>query len=285
MRGRSAPCELVGRGPTGFADLRILSGERAPGSLDGFGNWHKTCNSEIEAGTKVLFSKVAGMICKSSYEVGRLNAFQRVMRHWGELHPYNATHTYKIAGPLRLQSLEEAIAHTYTHNGLGLIEVLPDGLSYHYESDPNPAVEVLSAGEDAESSLEDHLSRELNRPFERPRCQPLRFGVMEIGPDAHYVTVTYDHWTADSVAARLILQRVLGRYCGLEIPENERPLDLYPGTYREVFSHRLGGARLGAAAVRTLGQWLHDRSAARWPMRRQSKCPSTTSCTAPGQER
>jgi hypothetical protein len=91
----------------------------------------------------------------------------------------------------------------------------------------------------------------------------MRFSVMEIGPDAHYVMVTYDHWTADSMAARLILQRMLGRYCGLEIPENERPLDLYPGTYREVFSHRLGGARLGAAAVRTLGQWLHDRSAAR----------------------
>jgi hypothetical protein len=203
------------------------------------------------------------MICKSACEVGRLNAFQRVMRHWGELHPYNATHTYKMAGPLRLSALREAIADTFVRNGLGEVEVLPDGLTYQYHSDPNPDIEVISAGDDAESSLEAYLSKELNRPFERPRCRPMRFGVMEIGPDAHYVSVTYDHWAADSIAIRLILRRVLGRYCGLQIPENDRPLELYPGTYREVFAHRLGGAQLGAAAVRTLGQWLHDRTAGR----------------------
>jgi hypothetical protein len=233
-----------------------------PGVIDGLGDRHKSCEDSYQWGVR-NFPSEARMTSKSSYQLGRLNAFQRVMRHWSELHPYNATHTYKIAGPLRLAALEEALAETYIRNGLGIVEVSPDGLSYQYHTDPNPSVEVIPAGEDADRSLESHVSKELNHPFERPRCRPIRFGVIEIGPHAHYIVVAYDHWTADSVAARLIMQRVLGRYCGLEMPENERPLELYPGTYREVFSHRLGRARLGAAALKTLGQWLHDRGAAR----------------------
>ena len=67
---------------------------------------------------------------------------------------------------------------------------------------------------------------------------------LDAGPDAHYVIAAYDHWAADSAAARLVLRHVLDRYCEWNRPENRRPLDLYPGTYREVFSHRLGGARL-----------------------------------------
>ena len=103
-----------------------------------------------------------------------------------------------------------------------------------------------------ESRLADHVTRELNRPFERPRCKPWRFSVLEAEPDAHYVIVTYDHWVADSTAARLVLRHVLDRYCGWNLPENRRPLDLYPGTYREVFAHRLGGARLFGAGMHSL---------------------------------
>jgi len=201
------------------------------------------------------------MICRSSFETGRLNAFQRVMRHWSELHPYNAMHTYKIAGRLRLHDLRDAIAKTYVENGIGIVEVLPDGLTYHYEIDANPEIQVVFAGDAPHISLDEHLNRELNRPFDRPRCRPMRFSAIETNEDAHYVSITYDHWTSDSVAARLVLQRILGRYCHLAIPGNEQPLERYPGTYREVFGHRLGNAQLGAAAVGTLNQWLRHRSA------------------------
>jgi NRPS condensation-like uncharacterized protein len=146
-------------------------------------------------------------------------------------------------------------------NGIGIVEVLSDGLTFHYETDANPEIQVVFAGDAPHSSLEEHLTRELNRPFERPRCRPMRFSVVETAEDVHYVSVTYDHWTSDSVAARSVLQRILGRYCHLAIPGNEQPLELYPGTYREVFSHRLGNAQLGAAAVRTLNQWFRHRSA------------------------
>jgi hypothetical protein len=90
----------------------------------------------------------------------------------------------------------------------------------------------------------------------------MRFAVIQAGSRVHYLATTYDHWVADSVGARLILRHVLGRYLGLEIIENRQPLDLYPGTYREVFTRHLGLAHLPAAVLRSMAQWLRNRSAA-----------------------
>jgi hypothetical protein len=201
------------------------------------------------------------MICKSSFETGRLNAFQQVMRHWSELHPYNATHTYKLAGPVRQDALQEAIAQTFTQNGLGCVEVLPDGVTYRYQTDPNPEIRMISDVADLESSVQEQVARELNRPFGRPVCQPMRFSVVENDSDSHYLIATYDHWTADSISARMVLRRILGQYCNLEIPDNDRPLDLYPGTYREVFANHLSKTRLGTSALGMFKQWLQNRSA------------------------
>ena len=56
------------------------------------------------------------------------------------------------------------------------------------------------------------------------------------------------------------MRHVLGRYLGLDIPENEDTLDLYPGTYREVFAHRLQGHRLAWPMLRSIRGWLANRS-------------------------
>ncbi len=124
---------------------------------------------------------------------------------------------------------------------------------------------MVAGGGNSESALVDCVTRELNRPFARPQCKPWRFSALEAGLDAHYVIVAYDHWMADSVAARNVLQHVLDRYCGWNRPENRRPLDLYPGTFREVFSHRLRAARLLSAGVHSFGQWMGNRSVAQVP--------------------
>ena len=192
----------------------------------------------------------------------RLNAFQRVMFQWTQLHPYNATHTYKLAGPLRLDDFADALRQTYRHLGLGIVEVAPDGSTFHHETHDTPEVEVLAGGEDPESCQAAHTTRQLNLPFARPRFRPLRFAVLEAGPQAHFVTVTYDHWVADSVAMRLILRHALGRYLDLEIPANDRTPSLYPATYRTVFGHRVGGLHAAMAGMRWFGQWFRNRSAA-----------------------
>jgi hypothetical protein len=61
--------------------------------------------------------------------------------------------------------------------------------------------------------------------------------------------MSYDHWVADSFATRLILRHVLGRYLRLDLPENDRPLTLYPGTYREMFPQHLGVQALGRGGI------------------------------------
>ena len=53
------------------------------------------------------------MICQTTPVLGQLNAFQKVMLQWSSLHPYNASHVYKIAGPLRSSDLAEAVASTF----------------------------------------------------------------------------------------------------------------------------------------------------------------------------
>jgi NRPS condensation-like uncharacterized protein len=201
------------------------------------------------------------MKCAEHRPTGRLNAMQRIMCDWSSLHPYNATHTYKLAGPLDLPRLRVAIGQTYAALGLGLVHLTPDGLGYWHETDRAPEVCVVPGGEDAGRRWTEHLSWQLNQPFERPDCRPLRFSVFDAGPQAHYLSATYDHWVADSVAARLVLRHVLGRYCGLEIPENREPLELYPGTYREVFGPRLRPLHLAAATLRSLRQWNRNRAA------------------------
>lgn len=201
------------------------------------------------------------MSCAEYCPSGRLNAMQRVMYNWSSLHPYNAIHTYKLAGPLNVKRLREAIGETYAQLGLGRVHIASDGLGYRHEADLAPEICVVPGGEDAGRRWTTHLARELNQPFERPVCRPLRFSALNAGPKAHYISATYDHWVADSVAARLLLRHVLGRYCDLEIPENREPLDLYPGTYREVFSHRLRPLDLAAATLRSLKLWNRNRSA------------------------
>jgi len=203
------------------------------------------------------------MICRAPILTGRLNAFQRVMLQWSELHPYNAAHTYLLSGPLNLRSLQQAIRDAFDHNGLGVAEIDPDGAWYCHESDDAsamPEVELVDGDEPPEDCLVAHLGRELNRPFERPRCRPFRFSVVDASPGSHYVSLIYDHWAADSVGARLIMRHVLGRYLGLDIPENEESLDLYPGTYREVFAHRLQGRHLAWPMWRSIQSWIANRS-------------------------
>ncbi len=201
------------------------------------------------------------MGCQTPTASGRLNAFQKVMLQWSSLHPYNAVHTYKIAGPLRLGDLAEAVETAFRCHGLGIARLSADGESFRHETDTQPEVEAVVGGEHPEDDLKEYVSRALNRPFERPVSRPFRLAALDAGPHAHYVILAYDHWVADSYAARLVLRSILGRYLALPAPEKEDRLELYPGTYREVFRRRLHGGELARAAFRAMRQWNRNRSA------------------------
>jgi hypothetical protein len=192
---------------------------------------------------------------------GRLNAFQRVMYAWSELHPYNATHTYQLAGTIDAEGLREAVAATYRDLGIGAVEVSADGCTFRWEQGTAEEIPVIAAGHDGRECFSQHVTQELNRPFARPRCQPLRFSVLETCGSS-YLTMTYDHWAADSFATRLVLRHVLGRYLRLDLPENSHPLTLYPGTYREMFPQHLNLRCLLPAVFRAWSNWRRNRAAA-----------------------
>jgi NRPS condensation-like uncharacterized protein len=187
------------------------------------------------------------------------------MHQWSDLHPYNAFHAYRIARPLCAERLREAMRQAYCQSGLGFVEVNADGRSYRYEVDPSPPLEVLDGGHDLQTVLRELFARELNGPFARPRCRPLRVSAVAAGPADHYVCVGYDHWASDSVAARLIMRRVLDRYLDLNLPANQQPLTLYPETYRKAFAQRMSPLRLVRGVMQVAGQLLWRRTICQVP--------------------
>jgi hypothetical protein len=201
------------------------------------------------------------MICPTPPVCGQLNAFQKVMLQWSSLHPYNAAHVYKIAGPLRCGDLAAAVAATFRFQGLGIAHLSEDGKSFWHETEIRPEVEVIAGGDDPETAMKEHLTRALNQSFERPVARPFRFAAIDAGPQSHYVVLVYDHWVADSCAARLVLRGVLSEYLPLACPDARQRLELYPGTYREVFRRRLRGGELAGAVFRSVCQWNRNRSA------------------------
>jgi NRPS condensation-like uncharacterized protein len=209
------------------------------------------------------------MIQRLPTPTGRLNAAQKVMYHWSELHPYNATHTVRLAGPIRLAALIDAIRDSYVFNRIGRIQLDIRRRMYQHSADPAPRLDAV-AGDFSGGQLISHLSTELNRPFERPASRPFRFSVMDAGDNSHFVNLTYDHWVADSIAARLILRHVLGRYLQIDDPDNCQPLRLHSGTFRDAFKHHLGVRGTAQSVLRSLGRWLKSRRVAQ----------ATYSCTA-----
>jgi NRPS condensation-like uncharacterized protein len=195
---------------------------------------------------------------------GRMNAFQRVMYQWSDLHPYNAVHAYRISRPLHAERLRESICRAYRQVGCGFVETDAAGRWYRHEVDLDPPLEIVDGGHNVEAVLRDVFARELNTPFARPRCRPMRFTAVAVGPADHYVCMGYNHWTADSVAARLLGRRILNLYLNLGLPE-EPPLELYPDTYREVFAAKLGRLRVVRALGQAVSQMLWQRRICRPP--------------------
>ncbi len=200
------------------------------------------------------------MICQASNDWGRLNAFQKLMLHWSELHPYNAIHAFKLVGPLRADDLRNAVQETFIREGIGEAEVSLDGRLFRHTTDFEPTIQTTRCNpHELEETLASQITSEVNYQFGRPSCKPFRFLAVETGENSHHVLLSYDHWVADSTAARLLARRVLGRYLSLQIPENDATLDLYPRTYRDQFPSRLGGWRVIPTAVRSMSAWLTNR--------------------------
>ena len=132
-----------------------------------------------------------------------LNVFQRLVRQWDTVHPYNAAQVLRLAGKPDLLLIRRAWHATLSMLGLGPVRMT--GPNFRFEAVNGNAVDfnvpVLPQG----AALDDHLSREMNRPFDDDRDLPLRPFVLE-EEGSYYFGVVYQHWIADSASIQLLLR-------------------------------------------------------------------------------
>ena len=167
-----------------------------------------------------------------------LSVFQQLMRRWDAVHPYNAAQAIRLRGTPDVAALSAAWASALTATGLGAVAV--DGRRYRFAAlnGHAAAYAVRSPG----VPLADHVSAELNRPFDDPREPPFRPFVTVADDDSYYAGVVYQHWLADSAAIRLLMGEWVGGGAGrpLRLPTagaNHDAFDLAAGMLGVVRRH------------------------------------------------
>ena len=175
---------------------------------------------------------------------GRLNIFQRLVRQWDAIHPYNAAQVIKLAGRADLPAVRHAWHEAMATLGLGRAHVGRD--TFHFEhlngQMPRDIVRHVSG-----ETLDAFLSRELNLRFDDRDVCPFRPFVLDDGDD-HYVGLIYHHWVADSVSIRELLRQWFLRWHDPERVRRE-PLKLSRDGYWSLFGPRIGRWRLGGELI------------------------------------
>ena len=171
---------------------------------------------------------------------GRLNIFQRLVRQWDTLHPYNAAQAVKLQGRPDLPAIRTAWHEAMDVLGLGRAHV--EGTKFRFEH-LNGQMPPGIVRHVTDATLESFLSGELNRAFDAGDACPFRPFVLDAGDD-HYVGLVYHHWVADGVSIReLLRQWFLLRHD----PDRARrePLRLSKSGYWSLFGPGRGRWRLG----------------------------------------
>ena len=133
----------------------------------------------------------------------RFNVFQRVLRQWDVLHPYNAAQVLHLAGPADVDLLAAKWNESLRVLGIGGVHV--SGKRYWIDS-PGEAPEPLCVPGD--QTLEAFMSDQMNRPFAPTGTLPFRpFVIQQKG--SYLAGVVYHHWIADrridpAVDARMV---------------------------------------------------------------------------------
>ncbi|HEX3357457.1 MAG TPA: hypothetical protein VHS31_10840 [Tepidisphaeraceae bacterium] len=131
----------------------------------------------------------------------RFNVFQRVIRHWDSLHPYNAAQILHLAGTADVQMLTDRWNQMLTALALGPVHVEGNRYWFDHQLSSPQAIHIPENG-----SLDQYMSEEMNRPFAPTGGLPFRpFVIQQNG--SYFAGVIYHHWVADSASIRLLLHQ------------------------------------------------------------------------------
>lgn len=185
----------------------------------------------------------------------RLNVFQRLIRRWETVHPYNAAQAMQLRGQADVGRWQGAWDAALGALGMGWPVIENDRLRLAPLPHRVPLT-VLSA----DMSYEAHISEEMNRPF-GPDDFPLRPFIKQID-GSYYAGLTYQHWLADSVAVRMVLREWFARMFDPGLARDQ-PVNMATKGYWAHFGpHRVPWA-LDHAAWTALRQFSRFRSVRR----------------------
>lgn len=162
----------------------------------------------------------------------RLNIFQRVVRQWERLHPYNAAQAMRLRRRFDYARITDAWRSTLADLGLGPIHFHGDRVLYEFAPGAIAASSPLELEE--HDCLQAFLSRQMNRPWEEDTLPFRPFVKLENGAE-QIIGVVYRHCASDSYSIRLILREWLVR---LHDPDRARKAPLLPA--RHGYWHHYG---------------------------------------------
>ena len=186
-------------------------------------------------------------------ESQRLNVFQRIMRLWDRVYPYNAAQVLRLQGTADVDRLGATWNTTLSTLGLGTVCVEGDRFGHQVWNGHAPAqpLRVVEPG----VGLEQFVGRELNERF---GCEgdgqgsfcPFRPFVLH-GDGFYDLGVIYHHWVADSVSIRMVLREWFYR---MYEPARARatPLQIPRGGYWHFFGPGGGRWKLDDGVFSTL---------------------------------
>jgi hypothetical protein len=178
----------------------------------------------------------------------RFNVFQRLVRQWDQLHPYNGAQIIKIRGQADLPGSRSAWIESLESLNLGALCVSEN--SYHYRLLNGEAIHhgVVRCPDGTE--LDQWISGELNRPFDTSGGVPFRpFILQQAGH--FWMGICYQHWVADSASIRMLMREWFVRQ--FDPPAaTRRPVRIHAGGYLSLFGPHREGWRAAEALLSSL---------------------------------
>ena len=188
------------------------------------------------------------------------NMFQRLVRSWEAVHPYNAAQVLKLSGIPNPRAINDAWHASMETLGLGRVRA--NGHTFGYEILNGDAhrypVRMLPAGQ----CLAGHLSEALNIPFDDPREPPFRpyllLGPADQPPSFH-LGVVYQHWVADSVSIRMLMREWCARLYDTA-PPVPPPTRLEDAGYWDLYGPRHGQLEIDRGILNLFRSYIRFRT-------------------------
>lgn len=164
-------------------------------------SWSETAYA-VDSRAQVLKTASAHENSAASYRPAKFNVFQRLVRQWEGLHPYNGAQILKISGTVDLNLCREAWLGALDSLNLGVVCISDNAYGHRCLNGEATFHGVVLCPEGTE--MDGWLSQELNHRFEPGGGVPFRpFVIQE--KEYFWMGLVYQHWVADSASIRMLM--------------------------------------------------------------------------------